>query len=394
MTLQFPPDFRFGTSTAATQIETASAHNWRGLRSRDGYVFDRTTDHELRRAEDAEHAARLGNYYRGGVDWARLQPEPLGAFVPEVVAEYREFFEALRERGCDLLFVVHHFTNPLWLEERGGWTTTFAITAYLDFCRRCVEAFGDLVWNWNTFNEPNVYALNGYLTGEFPPHRRSRIDLGTRVLRHMGKAHERAYALIKGYYPDTPVGISLNTCWFEGLSLRGRVAAKFTDWWFHEVAARQFTTCDYWGLSYYAYIPFDPGPITYVDTPEEVERRGLPHSRLWCHRPEGLARNLRRFYAKYGKPLLVTESGICTDDPEVRIAAVTNYLKGCHALIEEGIPLLGYTHWSTWDNFEWALGPTYRFGLLRLNLETMERENTPAADWYAEVVRTKGVEVG
>jgi beta-glucosidase len=44
----FPPDFIFGTSTAATQIETAFEHDWQGVTSKDGYVLDRTTDHEIR----------------------------------------------------------------------------------------------------------------------------------------------------------------------------------------------------------------------------------------------------------------------------------------------------------------------------------------------------------
>ena len=80
MRLQFPNDFFWGTSTAAAQIETASDHSFKGLRSKDGHIFDRTADHELRRDEDVEHIARFGTVYRCSVDWARLQTEPFGAF--------------------------------------------------------------------------------------------------------------------------------------------------------------------------------------------------------------------------------------------------------------------------------------------------------------------------
>lgn len=52
--ISFPADFLFGTSTASAQIETASDHDWRGVKTKDGLVFDRTCDHEKRRAEDVE----------------------------------------------------------------------------------------------------------------------------------------------------------------------------------------------------------------------------------------------------------------------------------------------------------------------------------------------------
>lgn len=49
--------------------------------------------------------------------------------------------------------------------------------------------------------------------------------------------------------------------------------------------------------------------------------------------------------------------------------------------------LRGYIHWSTWDNFEWHLGPTYRFGLVRVNLDTMQRSMTEAGLYYEQITR-------
>ena len=46
MRLQFPQDFFWGTSTAAAQIETASEHSFKGMRAKDGHIFDRTSDHD------------------------------------------------------------------------------------------------------------------------------------------------------------------------------------------------------------------------------------------------------------------------------------------------------------------------------------------------------------
>ncbi len=390
--LEFPADFEWGTSTAAAQIETASDHNWKGVVAKDGAVFERTTDHELRRDEDLEHIARFGTIYRCGVDWARLQLAPRAALEIEVIEEYRTFFETLRARGMKIMFVIHHFTHPIWLEEKGGWTKEESIPIYIDFARRCIAAFGDLVSYWNTFNEPNVYALNAYLLGNFPPFRKS-YRKANRVLKHMGQAHNVIVEVLKEEYPQAPVGISLNTGWFEGVSLLGRLPARFLDWWFHTKAGRHFENVDFWGLSYYAYVPFDPLPVTEIDRPGDLARMGLPHDQMWGYRPEGLARNLRRFWKKYQKPLIVTENGICTDDPQRRIAALKDYLALCHELIAEGMPLKAYIFWSTFDNFEWNLGNSYRFGLITVDWNSMNRQNTAAADFYEQVCKENAITI-
>ncbi|RMF00491.1 MAG: glycosyl hydrolase family protein, partial [Bacteroidetes bacterium] len=383
--LSFPDHFKWGTSTAAAQIETASDHNWRGVVARDGSVFNRTTDHELRRYEDLEHIVRFGTIYRAGVDWARLQASPKADFQEEVVAEYRDFFAALRRRGMEIMFVIHHFTHPRWFEEAGGWPDESTIPYYVDFAERCVHHFGDLVSYWNTFNEPNVFALNAYLLGNFPPMQKGRYFRANRVLRNMGHAHDIARELIKARFPQAPVGISMNTAWFEGQSWWGRRLANFMDRWFHWRTARHFEQVDFWGISYYAYIPFRPLAVTEIDNPGELDRLGIPHDQMWGYRPEGLGRIIRRVYQRYQKPVIITENGICTDDPQRRIAAIKDYLKVCHELLTDGIPLQAYIFWSTFDNMEWNLGNTYRFGLVTIDWETMERHNTAAADFYAQV---------
>jgi beta-glucosidase len=384
--LVFPDHFFWGTSTAAAQIETASDHNWRGVRAKDGSVLERTCDHERRRDEDLRYIRQFGTVYRCGFDWARLQPAYQAEFDEDAVAEYRDWLEALRRAGMKVMFVLHHFTHPRWLEDEGGWLNEKAIPAYVDFTCRCIKHFGDLVSYWNTFNEPNVFAMNAYLLGNFPPFKKS-YRKANRVLRHMGQAHEIAHELIKDAYTDAPIGISLNTGWFEGRNLLGRIAATFTDWWFHRHAARFFTKVDFWGLSYYAYVPFAPGPVTEIDQPGRLDRMGIPHDMMWGYYPEGLGKQLRRFWKRYGKPLIVTENGICTDDPARRIQAIKDYLTVCHQVTQEGVPLQGYIFWSTFDNFEWHLGNTYRFGLVRIDWDTMDRTFTPAAQFYAQVTQ-------
>jgi beta-glucosidase len=390
--LQFPKGFIWGTSTAAAQVETAGDHNWNGVKAIDGYTFARTTDHEKRRTEDAGYISQFGSMYRGGVDWSRLQTKAFEPFDKDVVKEYRDFFQLLNSQGTQIMFVIHHFMNPNWFEKNNTWLNEDNIPAFVDYARQCVEHFGDLVANWNTFNEPNVYAINAYMMGAFPPFKKSYFK-ANRATKNMGKAHDIVYDLLKEAYPNKPVGISCNTVDFHGLNILGKMVAKFADWWFIDFVPKHFKKLDYWGLSYYAHIPLTPFPITEIDKPGELAKRGYVHDKMWAYKPEAFKKIIHRFHKKYGKPIMITENGICTDDSDVRIASMKDYLKIMHEVIDEGVDLKGYIHWSTWDNFEWNLGPTYRFGLVRIDLETMDRTMTKAGEYYSKVAKENGLEV-
>ncbi len=384
MRLEFPEGFLWGSSTAAAQIETASNHNWKGVVSVDGIVFDQTTDHEKRRSEDLEIIKKFGKVYRCGVDWAKLQVAAFAPFNPIVVKEYRDFFQELNDAGIKIMFVFHHFTHPLWFEEKGAFRKSDNVPAFLDYAIQCIQHFSPYIFNWNTFNEPNVYAMNAYILGNFPPFKKN-IFIANQVIRNMGKAHRALYKILKERDSYKPVGISLNTALFKAKNILGFLPAKISDWWFHRRSAHPFRMVDYWGLSYYAYVLFDPRPITELTRPGLLDKLGLPRDKMWAYNPEGLAFNLKRFFKKYKKPIFITENGICTDDDDIRIRAIRDYLKVCHEALEAGIRLKGYIHWSTFDNFEWHLGPNYRFGLARVNFNTMERKMTRAGEFYHKI---------
>jgi beta-glucosidase len=388
----FPEGFIWGTSTAAYQIETAFDHDWMGVKSRDGHVFHRTSDHELRRKEDAALIASLAPAYRMSLMWSRLQAAPFAPFNAEVVAEYRHFMEDLRAKGVRIMLVMHHFTHPLWFVKEGAWLNPRMVSAFVDHASQLIKYFGDLVSWWNTFNEPNVYVSNAYIMGEFPPFKKlSPNALG--VIRAMAGAHERIYVLIKKAYPDSPVGISHNCVDFYGLNTIGKLAAGVADYWFNEYIPSLFNPLDFFGMSYYARMGFDPAPVTWIDTPEKMTRLGLPHDGMWEYSPEGLGKFIRRYWNQYRLPVIITESGICTDRDEERISAIRDYLFQLGQCLKEGVPLNGYFFWSSFDNFEWNLGPTYRFGLYACDLLTKDRHPRPSAEFYRSVVRSNGMAI-
>jgi beta-glucosidase len=393
MKITFPADFMFGTSTSAYQIETSVNHDWAGVISRDGNVFDTTTDHEKRIEQDVNIIASLAPHYRMSMMWSKLQAKAFSEFDTEAVHDYRVLLEKLAARNVKIMMVVHHFANPKWFAQNGGWLNERNIAAFLDYAKKLVATFGHYVSIWNTFNEPNLYCSMAYVEGEFPPFRKN-IFSANRAIRNMAKAHSALYDILKNSSPDKPVGISHNCTLFEGNNLLGKIPAKIFDWCYMDYAEDLFKKTDFFGMSYYARIGFDPFPITYLTTPKKILQSGKRHDDMWEYYPEGLEKCILRFSKKYGKPIIITENGICTNDDQKRIAAIEDYMLAISNAMNKGATVLGYYHWSTWDNFEWSLGPTFHFGLYGCDLKTKERIKKPSADVYGRLAHSKEITIG
>ena len=94
-------------------------------------------------------------------------------------------------------------------------------------------------------------------------------------------------------------------------------------------------------------------------------------------------------------PLYVTENGAAypdevgpdgiVDDPE-RIAYIQQHLGAIKEAIDEGADVRGYYVWSLLDNFEWAYGFEKRFGLVRVDYDTLARTPKASYHWYREFI--------
>ena len=115
--------------------------------------------------------------------------------------------------------------------------------------------------------------------------------------------------------------------------------------------------------------------------------------------PEALYWGPRFFHERYKLPILITENGMSSadwvsldgrvHDPQ-RIDFTQRYLRSLHQAIADGVPVIGYMHWSLLDNFEWGQGYKERFGLIHVDYTTQRRTLKDSARWYAEVIRTNG----
>jgi len=392
MKLDFPKGFIWGTSTAAYQIETASEHDWKGVVSNDGTVFDKCSMHDLRMEEDLEYIAQLGNGYRMSCDWAKLQTAPYADFDPKEIKRYIDFLQELKNRGLHIMMALHHFTNPIWFGKAGGWEKEGNRVMWLDFVKKSVDAFGHLVDTWNTFNEPMVYITNGWVLGGFPPFKKGKVLTARKVLKEIGRAHDDAYDIIKAK-STSPIGISKNTVKFVGEIFPGQIIAKIADYWFMDYGSQHFEKVDFQGLSYYCRMPFRPLPVTEVDNPGKLKKLGRRHDGMWEYSPKEFYHIIKRFWNKNHKPIFITESGVCTSDDTFRIQAIQEYAYWIKKAMDEGVEIRGLFHWSTIDNHEWNLGLTYRFGLVRVNFENGDRRMTDAGIYYSSLAKNQSMEV-
>ena len=196
--LKFPDAFLWGTATSTTQIEGHVNNEWTGFVARDGNTCGIACNSYHKYAEDIQWMRQLGvNSYRMGVEWSRLQDKAQGPLHQAELARYVDQLDQLNAAGIVPMVVLHHFSNPPWINDRGGWTNAGTIPAFVDYVTKLAAALRGRVRFWNTFNEPDTYASCGYLIGEFPPLKKGRLDCFRAVIGNMAEAHERVCRVLR-----------------------------------------------------------------------------------------------------------------------------------------------------------------------------------------------------
>lgn len=416
-------DFLMGTATAALQIEGGDDNNnWYRWceqgKIKDGSHCLRANDHYNRVEEDiAMMKAMHNDTYRLGIEWSRIEPQP-GQWNQAGLDHYRQELSSLRSVGITPLVTLHHFSHPLWFEDLGGWESPKSPELFHRFTRIVVENLGDLVQDWITINEPNVYAMGSFLTGEWPPGKKS-IPSYFRVLRNMIKGHILAYKEIhavrknKGFPGETKVGVANHIRVFDAQdNALARQAARRLDYLFHTMVITGMVEgkicfpmgtgsypygkgfyMDFFGLNYYsrdivAFSLKNPGMLF----AELKTDPNLPKNDLgWDIYPEGIYRICKEYHAKYNVPIYITENGICDADDDQRPHYIYHHLGQVAKLRQEGVPVERYYHWTLMDNFEWVEGESAPFGLIHCNFETQARSIRRSGELYGEICKEKAV---
>ena len=411
MTFNLKKDMLLGVASSATQIEGGElGHSWNDWyhsgRIRDGSNPARANDHYNRWKEDADLMADMGiKIYRMGVEWARLCPTE-NKVDQAAIERYREELSYLRGKGISVLLTIHHFTNPIWFEKKGGFTRPENIKYFLDFVSLVTRSFGDLVSRFITINEPNVYATQSYYFGLWPPGEKS-FTKAVKVMSVMAACHIMAYEMIHKIrremgYRDTMVSFAHHMRVFNPLDPKNpkhRLNTKLMKYYFQEalIHAMYFGNfkwplkrvmptepgeyCDFIGLNYYTR--------TTVSKFEDGTRKdALKNDLGWEIYPKGIVKCANKLYSLIKRPIYITENGTCDNNDSFRCRYIYDHLK---ALCESGLPIERYYHWCFCDNFEWREGERARFGLVYVDYDSQERTLKKSARFYSDIIRSRAV---
>lgn len=416
---KLPEDFMMGTATAALQIEGGDRNNnWYAWceehHIKDGTHCIRANDHYNRLEEDISLMKAINaSTYRMGLEWSRLEPEE-GKFSQEAVEHYRKELTLLIQAGIKPIVTLFHFSYPLWFAQSGAFEEDSCIERFKRYARFCVESFGDLVAEWITINEPNVFAVEGYLEGIWPPGKKD-MGLTLKVLKNLVMCHLEVYPLIhsirkqKGFQGETRVGAAHHVRVFDGASRSplDSITAVLVKRSFQDVLIHAMTTgvfrfplgsgkpkgkgrfSDFLGINYYTRdrIKFDrkTGYRQMVEPGAKVNDLG------WEIYPEGLYRLCKEYYEKYRLHVFITENGTCDKEDTFRPAYIAEHLYQVKKLRDQGIDVQRYYYWTLMDNFEWLEGESAPFGLIHCDFETQKRTIRKSGRLFAAISKEKGL---
>jgi beta-glucosidase len=419
--LAFPRGFLWGTASSGYQVEgNNSTSDWtewerqpgriaqgqRSGRACDWWSGDRWQEDFDRAAADGHTAHRLS------VEWSRVEPEP-GKWDSHALEHYRRIVAGLRERGIEPMVTLHHFVNPQWLTERQAWETGSVVPLFEAYTRRVVAALRDHVTTWCTINEPNVFMLQGWVSGIFPPGAK-KLGLAMEVARQVLRAHAASYRAIHELQPGAQVGLPIHfrpmtaarpraldrlvarkqfntfSSVFPDAIRTGRMRSIFGSTAVPEARG----TMDWFGLNYYTadVVTFDLGrPGELFGRREFPPGTEVDDAGIYASYPQGLAWSLDWARRILGLPVYITENGIGDQADIMRPRYILTHLREVWRHIQAGGDVRGYYHWSLVDNFEWERAWTHRFGLYAMDPETLERSPRKSAFLYAEICRAGGI---
>ena len=418
-TFYFPKGFLWGTATASHQVEGGNTNNNWYKWEQEGHTAHKSglaSDWWGGRwKEDFDRAAETGqNAHRLSVEWSRIQPTP-DRWDEDALERYRTMLRGLCERGITPMVTLHHFTDPLWLGELGGWETRAVVPLFEKYTHKVVEALKEYCSLWCTINEPNIYALEGYLRGNFPPGK-SSLKLVFLVESNLARGHAAAYRLIHELQPEARVGYALHfrpqepsRPWFPLDRLMRNVNFETINMSFPSAISTGVMrspigrisvpevkgTQDFFGLNYYSLdtVAFDlRKPEVLFSRSFFPEGTDLADAGKNSNTPEGFFWAIKWAVKTHPNvPIIVTENGIEDHTDRIRPRYLAQHVHAMWRAVNFCWPVKGYFHWSLVDNFEWERGWTQRFGLWALDIETQQRTRRPSADLYAAICKENGL---
>ncbi|SEM96950.1 aryl-beta-glucosidase [Sphingomonas gellani] len=397
--------FLWGAATAGHQVEgnNYAADMWL-LEQVTPTVFKEPSgdacDSLHRWREDIAIVRRLGlNCYRFSVEWPRIEPAK-GQFSQAYLDHYAAMVDHCRDQGLAPVVTFNHFTTPRWFAAAGGWEQPDAPQLFARYCERVARAMAGGISHALTFNEPNLALGGKWSATPMPPaaiakmracvaaaarasgsDRYSLLNAGDPepMIPGVTAAHVAARAAIRAVRGDLPIGMSLAIPDNVPVGADSGIDRKR-----QEIYGPFFAVMDkddFVGVQTYgrAWVGRDR------DVPAPAGAVRLPGGGAWY--PDAIGNVVRYAHEATGKPVLVTENGIDAADDTLRQRFIPSAVASVQAAVRDGVPVLGYIHWSLLDNFEWLSGYGPKFGLVAVDRTTFARSVKPSATLFGRIAQ-------
>ncbi len=404
--------FLWGVATSAFQLEGSPYADWT---SWDEILSEKpdVTNHYTLYKDDLALLKGLGvNAYRFSLEWSRIQPRE-NVWDDDAIAHYQDIIDILDDDNIEPMVTLHHFTHPLWFIKKYPWHEEKSIEKFVNYVEKIVSTIKGVKY-WITFNEPYVLLLGGYLEGCMPPGLRDE-NLAIKALRNILICHGKAYEVIHSQRSDSMVSVAHNMAVFapwNRFNPMDRLLSRVAKYFYNHSLLDAFLTgnlkiqfpfqkaieitlpiqgsLDFFGINYYTriHLRFNPFKRMGIELRHlDIDGHGLTDMGWEIH-PHGLERVLR-YASKLNVPLIITENGIATHDSQKKIKFMKRHIDIVEKCRQKGCDIRGYFYWSLIDNYEWLQGLDARFGLYKVDFNTLERKPTPAATYYSYLIKNR-----
>ncbi len=403
----------WGAATSAHQVEGGTFNNWSeweknnsgrlakeaGKKWQDwqqkkfpemfdpqNYISGRACGHYDLYEKDFDLAQEGGhNAHRFSIEWSRIEPEE-GKFNEKEIEHYRKVIKALRERGMEPFVTLWHWTNPVWLEKKGGCASKEFSFYFARYAKYAAENLKDQVKFWITLNEPTSVIAVAYMIGIWPPQKRNPL-VAWKLFKNFSKAHIEGYKAIHEVSQNARVGFANVLHSFEAYrenSWLDRLMKKFGIYISNKKLLKMTLGFnDFLTVQYYFHNRFR--------FPRKIRLGDKPVSDLnWEVYPPGIYFILR-WLKKYNLPIYITENGLADASDSQREQFIKDHLRWTQQAIREGADVRGYFYWSLVDNFEWDKGFWPRFGLVEIDYKTLERKPRQSFYAYKKIIENNGI---
>lgn len=451
----FKKDFLWGNSVSSMQTEGAYNEGGKGPS-----VYDLVEPGEHRSdwkvaiddyhryPEDFDLMKDLGmNCYRFQISWSRVQPDGEGDFNPEGIQFYHDFIDALIARGIEPMICLYHFDMPLNLAKKyQGFMSREVVADFVRYGKKMIDEFGSKVKYWLTFNEQNLYSMQGCakIAGalETPETLENILTISHHVmLAHAQVAnylHETTTDQIGGMlaytelYPATAkpadnfyteqINQFYNYNLLDAFTGRGYVPA-----FLNLIAQNHFQMIqtgdldmikqqrsDFLPFSYYRSTTLSADKIT--DLTQLLTKGGAfkdnPYLQTtewnWQIDPLGFRNIIVKMWNRYRLPIFPIENGIGVIEEwdgqheiqdDYRIVYHREHLQAMKDAMEiDGADVLGYLGWGLIDILSSQADMRKRYGVVYVNrtnhdLRDMKRVPKKSYHWLKKVIAANGADL-